>query len=182
MSEVDPQLTIARQAGPRCCSWRPASTAPTGCSSPAGRGARGRRRRPPGRRAAPRGRRVPRPASATRPSAEIGIAYGTEKKRWLEWAVRAVRARPNDGERIQVNLIPMGSLEGAQAVLAGDQRIHVWSPASALYKDVFVQEWKIKHSGDPIVREEALALTPMVFVMWEERYEAFVREVRRAVF
>jgi len=106
------------------------------------------------------------------PPAEIGIAYGTEKKRWLEWATQEF-ATTKDGERIKVNLIPMGSLEGAQAVLAGDQRIHVWSPASALYKDTFVQEWKVDHSSEPIVREEALALTPMVFVMWAERHEAF---------
>ena len=106
------------------------------------------------------------------PAAEIGISYGTEKKRWLEWAA-AEFAKTKDGERIKVNLIPMGSLEGAQAVLAGDQRIHVWSPASALYKDTFVQEWKVNHSNQPIAREEALALTPMVFVMWAERYRAF---------
>jgi pimeloyl-ACP methyl ester carboxylesterase len=106
------------------------------------------------------------------PVAEIGIAYGTEKKRWLEWAA-AEFAKTRDGERIRVNLIPMGSLEGAQAVVAGDQRIHVWSPASALYRETFVQEWKVNHSNEPIAREEALALTPMVFVMWAERYEAF---------
>jgi ABC-type Fe3+ transport system substrate-binding protein len=106
------------------------------------------------------------------PSAEIGIAYGTEKKRWLEWAALEF-AKTKDGERIHVNLIPMGSLEGAQAVLAGDRRIQVWSPASALYKDTFVQEWAVKQSGNPILREEALALTPMVFVMWAERHAAY---------
>jgi len=106
------------------------------------------------------------------PAAEIGIAYGTEKKRWLEWAVSEF-AKTKDGERIKVNLVPMGSLEGAQAVLAGDQRIHVWSPASALYKETFVQEWGVSHSGNPILREEALALTPMVFVLWAQRSDAF---------
>ena len=106
------------------------------------------------------------------PSAEIGIAYGTEKKRWLEWAVEEFE-KTKDGERIKINLIPMGSLEGAQAVLGGDRRIHVWSPASALYKETFVQEWGARQSGNPILKEEALALTPMVFVMWAERHEAF---------
>src|SRR4029453_1203983 len=62
---------------------------------------------------------------------------------------------------------------GAQAVLAGDKRIQGWSPASALYKDTFVQEWAVKQSGNPILREEALALTPMVFVMWAERHAAY---------
>jgi ABC-type Fe3+ transport system substrate-binding protein len=70
----------------------------------------------------------------------------------------------------------MGSLEGAQAVLRGDQRIHVWSPASALYKDVFVQEWQGRNNKNPIVREENLALSPMVFVMWAERHDAFVKK------
>src|SRR5437667_9750615 len=46
------------------------------------------------------------------PSAEIGIAYGTEKQRWLEWAVSEFE-KTSDGKRIKVNLIPMGSLEGA---------------------------------------------------------------------
>jgi|HubBroStandDraft_3_1064219.scaffolds.fasta_scaffold00157_3 ABC-type Fe3+ transport system substrate-binding protein len=104
---------------------------------------------------------------------EIGIAYGTEKERWLQWAAGEFAKTP-DGQRIKINLLPMGSLEGAQAVLAGDRRIHVWSPASALYKEIFVSEWQGKNNQQPIVREENLALSPMVFVMWKERYDAFV--------
>src|SRR5499425_3541496 len=75
------------------------------------------------------------------PPVEIGIAYGTEKQRWLEWAVQEF-AKTSNGKRIKVNLIPMGSLEGAHALLSGDQRINVWSPASAAYRDIFVQEWQ----------------------------------------
>lgn len=114
-------------------------------------------------------------ADATLPSGKIttfGISYGTEKERWLKWAVEEF-SKSREGRDIQVNLIPMGSLEGAQALLAGDQRINVWSPASALYKDVFVQEWSIKNNTKPIVREDVLALSPMVFVFWAERYDAF---------
>jgi hypothetical protein len=103
---------------------------------------------------------------------ELGIAYGTEKQRWLQWAVEQFQATPQ-GRHIHVNLIPMGSLEGAHAILSGDQRIQVWSPASAVYKDTFVEDWKAKYGTDPILTEDALALTPMVFVMWEERYQAF---------
>jgi Ca-activated chloride channel family protein len=112
---------------------------------------------------------------------EFGIAYGTEKERWLQWAVGRF-AETGDGKRIKINLIPMGSLEGAQAVLAGDNRIHVWSPASSLYKDVFLQEWQLKHNGKPFVREENLALSPMVFVMWKERYDAFVAKYHEVTF
>jgi ABC-type Fe3+ transport system substrate-binding protein len=113
--------------------------------------------------------------AATSGKVEIGLAYGTEKQRWLEWAVREF-AGTSDGRRIQVNLIPLGSLEAAHAILGGDRRIHAWSPASAAYKDVFLQEWQVKYGTNPIAREEALALTPMVFVMWDERYQAFTKK------
>lgn len=119
------------------------------------------------------------------PAVTVGIAYGTEKERWLQWAAGEF-AKTADGKRIRVDLIPMGSLEGAQAVLAGDKRIHVWSPASALYKDVFVQDWQVKNGGtngnNPIAREENLALTPMVFVMWAERHDAFVAKYGQVSF
>ena len=112
------------------------------------------------------------------PSVEIGIAYGTEKERWLQWAVSEWE-KTSDGRRIKINLIPMGSLEGAHAILNGDQRINVWSPASATYKNMFVQEWQIKNNGDPIMKEEQLALTPMVFVVWDERYTPFIAKYGR---
>ena len=112
---------------------------------------------------------------------ELGIAYGTEKQRWLEWAVQEF-AKTKDGKRIKINLIPMGSLEGAHALLNGDQRIQVWSPASALYKDIFVEEWQVKYSQNPILKEEPIALSPMVFVMWEERYQAFIQKYKTVSF
>ena len=111
------------------------------------------------------------------PQVQIGIAFGTEKQRWLEWAVSEFAKTP-DGKHITVDLIPMGSLEGAHAILSGDTRINVWSPASAAYKDTFVQEWQVKNSGDPILKEEPLALTPMVFVVWDERYQAFIQKYK----
>jgi Ca-activated chloride channel family protein len=111
------------------------------------------------------------------PPVEIGIAYGTEKQRWLEWAVTKF-ADTSNGKHIKVNLIPMGSLEGAHALLGGDQRINVWSPASAAYKDIFIQEWQVKYNDNPIIREEPIALTPMVFVVWDERYQAFIQKYK----
>ena len=102
----------------------------------------------------------------------IGVAYGTEKERWLEWAVTEF-AKTDAGKQIAINLIPMGSLEGAQAIVAGDKRINAWTPASSLYLDVFTQDWQLKYNSKPIIRQEQLALTPMVFVFWQERYQAF---------
>jgi ABC-type Fe3+ transport system substrate-binding protein len=121
-------------------------------------------------------------SSASGPQVELGIAYGTEKKRWLENAVEQF-AQTKEGVHIKINLIPKGSLEGAQAILAGDRAINVWSPASSLYKDVFVQEWGIKYDGkNPILRQETLALTPMVFVFWAVRYNAFLAKYKEVSF
>lgn len=120
---------------------------------------------------------VPAPADARRgqPAVEINIAYGTEKKLWLEWALEEFNKTP-DGQRIKVNLHGRGSVEGARDVIQGPGAtpFHVWSPASSAYRDVFETEWQIRHGGgSPIIRAEELALTPMVFVMWKDRYEAF---------
>ena len=114
-------------------------------------------------------------------SLRIGIAYGTEKKLWLEWAVREY-GKTRAGSKVQIDLLPLGSLESAQALLSGDKRIQVWSPASALYKENFVGDWTVKQSGNAILKEEALALTPMVFVMWDERYRAFMQKYGKVSF
>jgi Ca-activated chloride channel family protein len=55
--------------------------------------------------------------------------------------------------------------------------IHVWSPASSAYRDVFEREWRVRRGGKaPIARAENLALTPMAFVMWKARHDAFVKK------
>ena len=115
------------------------------------------------------------PPAAAAEAVEIGVAYGTEKDRWLQNAVAEFASSPG-GRGVKVSLLPMGSLEGAQALLAGDKRIHAWAPASSLYEQKFVEEWKTTHPRGPVLKKEALALTPMVFVVWEQRHEAFAKK------
>lgn len=113
---------------------------------------------------------------------KIGLAYGTEKEEWLKWAVAEFSKTPA-GKNIEVDLKGLGSLEAAQAIVRGDQSIHVWSPASSLYKEVFMRDWKDRHQGtNPILTESPLALTPMVFVMWEERYSEFKKKYKQVDF
>lgn len=114
------------------------------------------------------------PTSGAGTRTVVRVAYGTEKKRWLQWAVNEF-GKTKDGDKIQIDLLPMGSLEGARATIAGNEKIHVWTPASSAYRNVFVDEWQLKYGGgNPIAREENLALSPMVFVFWKERFEPFV--------
>ncbi len=112
----------------------------------------------------------------------IGIAYGTEKKRWLNDVIEEFKKTP-DGANITINLIPMGSVEGAQAIVSGDKRINVWFPASSVYKEQFVTDWQARYDGkNPVLREETMALTPMAFVFWKERYDAFVAKYQEVNF
>ncbi len=103
---------------------------------------------------------------------DLGVAYGTEKEKWLEWAV-AEFAKTEAGKSIKINLIPMGSVDGAKAVLGQDKRIHVWSPASSLVQALLSEPWEREHGASPILSDAPLALTPMVYVMWEDRHKAF---------
>ncbi len=89
------------------------------------------------------------------------------------------------GRGITVNLLGMGSMEGAAAVLEGEgtNPIHVWSPASSAYRDHFERQWRAKYSNQsPILKSENLALTPMVFVMWETRRKAFLKKYAKISF
>lgn len=109
---------------------------------------------------------------------EVGIAYGTEKKEWLEWAMNEFAKTP-EGQKIKINLIPIGSVEGAEAILKQDdaaKRIHVWSPASSVVQELLVGPWQKEHGKDPILSDAPLVLTPMVIVMWKDRYDAFVKK------
>jgi hypothetical protein len=137
--------------------------------------------------AAPQASKPAAPAAGllTEPEAvEINVAYGTEKQQWLE-AATAEFQKTGAGRRITVNLFGMGSMEGAQAVLEGPQPtpIHVWSPASSAYRDHFERDWRAKHQNkSPIKKSENLALTPMVFVMWESRREHFLKRYSKVSF
>jgi len=112
---------------------------------------------------------------ANAPSQEIAIsiAYGTEKKRWLEWAVEEFGKTHGN---IKVTLLPYGSIEAAKEIPTSSKKIHGWTPASSAFRDAFEQEWELRYEKKPIAREETLALTPMVYVFWQERYEAFTKK------
>jgi serine/threonine-protein kinase len=122
-------------------------------------------------------------AVTARAQAVINVAYGTEKDKWLKEALALFEQTP-EGRQVRVNLVGMGSVDGAQAILDGPGKtpFQVWSPASSAYRDVFEKEWRIKHGGDPILHSENLALTPMVFVLWKSRYEPFIAKYRTVSF
>lgn len=111
----------------------------------------------------------------------VGVAYGSEKRKWFEWAADAFAQTP-DGQGITIDLKPMGSLEGGQAILRGDTSIHLWSPASSQALAGFKTDWEVRQSGEPFLMNESLALTPMAFVWWKDRLEAFQAKYKTVSF
>lgn len=107
---------------------------------------------------------------------EIPFEYSTEKKDWLEAAVAAFQqANP----RIHVKLIGKGSLDAAGAILDGSDKPVLWSPADSLVANLLAADWQTKN-GAPLfpatgdTGPQPLLLTPLVFVVWEERASVLV--------
>jgi Ca-activated chloride channel family protein len=105
------------------------------------------------------------------------VAYGSEKKTWLEEATsafNAVKTKTASGKRIEVDGRVMGSGEAMQAILAGTLRPHVISPASSAYVSLLNRRWlsvaghvkALSPAGEPIV------LSPVVIATWKPMAEA----------
>ena len=114
-----------------------------------------------------------------KPPVTVRIAYGSEKKAWLEEAIKAFDAtgpKSAAGNPLKIEAKSFGSGEAATAILDGSFKAHVYSPASAAYLAILNQSWmtmpNAPHSkplapaGDPVV------LSPIVIAMWKPMAEA----------
>ncbi|MBI3830684.1 MAG: protein kinase [Planctomycetes bacterium] len=109
---------------------------------------------------------------------KIGFVYGYEKEAWMRWAVDEFNQLPdNKYYEIEGTAMPAGDVE---ALLSKeDQRFQVWSPANSLDADIFQEKWTKKYNKDPFdLGENDLALSPMVFVMFKDRYDAFIAKYK----
>jgi ABC-type Fe3+ transport system substrate-binding protein len=122
-------------------------------------------------------------ATGTTPisAVEINFAFGTEKQRWIEWAITEFGKEPA-GAKITIKPVSIGSLEGARASVNPDKKFHLFSPGSNVVKDILINEWQTRYGKNPILREELLALTPMVFIAWKDRQEAFATKYPQMTF
>ncbi|MCP3142808.1 substrate-binding domain-containing protein [Pyxidicoccus xibeiensis] len=115
-------------------------------------------------------------ARPTRPGevTEISFLYSTEKKDWVEAAAAAFQ---KEHPSIKLNLVGRGSLDAAQGILDGREKPTVWSPADSAVLRMLESDWATDPSRGPLFAtdgEEApqpLVITPLVFVVWEDRAE-----------
>jgi ABC-type glycerol-3-phosphate transport system substrate-binding protein len=113
------------------------------------------------------------PPAAVPPAAKVAVPllFSTEKEEWLREAIADFeKVHPE----VDVQLDGKGSLEAVRALLAGEKKPVLWSPADSLAVNLLAVQWQLAKGADPIVRDGAkwprsLLLTPMVFVAWESR-------------
>src|SRR5262249_11574003 len=116
------------------------------------------------------------PSPATGPRTAITVVFGTEKDAWIQASVAEFRAA-NPG--YDVELVSKGSLEAAQDILDGKLRPTVWSPADSLMLGILNADWRTKNgaplfAADGDLAPQPLLLSPLVFVVWEDRAQALL--------
>jgi ABC-type Fe3+ transport system substrate-binding protein len=115
---------------------------------------------------------------------EVSFLYSTEKKEWLEAAVAEFQTA-NPG--IAVALRGMGSIEAASAILDGKERPVLWSPADSMVLAMLGDDWQTKNGSALFASEggedepQSLVLTPLVFVVWQDRAEALLKSSGGAI-
>ena len=123
------------------------------------------------------GTSAPLPADAL----PLVIAYGSEKKTWLEESARAFEAtgaKTKSGKRIKIDGHALGSGEAQQAILDGSLKPHVYSPASGAYVTLLNQAWLARPGAATETRKplapagEPVVLSPIVIAMWKPMAEA----------
>ena len=129
-----------------------------------------------GTSAAPAGSGAARAAAVGDP-VRLTVAYGSEKKTWLEEqaaAFKASGAKTKSGRPVAVELKAMGSGEAVQGIVAGTLKPHVFSPASALYLTQLNGAWAAKAGRAKLLSPagEPLVLSPIVVAMWKPMAEA----------
>ena len=119
------------------------------------------------------------PAGQPKAGVPLPVLYSTEKKEWLEAATQAFE-REHPG--IDVQLQGKGSLEAMQGLIDGKDKPVLWSPADSLVMTLAASDWTTK-TGSLLVAAEGsqdapspLVITPLVFVIWEDRAEALLKE------
>jgi Ca-activated chloride channel homolog len=127
---------------------------------------------------------TPAASKAATPTPEPGtvtliVAYGSEKKTWLEEAITAFHAtnpRTPAGHPIRIDARSMGSGEAAAAILDGSLKPHVFSPASTAYLALLNESWMTSptapHTAPLAPEGEPLVLSPIVIAIWKPMAEA----------
>ena len=114
------------------------------------------------------------------PPVNITVLYSSELEKWLVPATADFNNKNNKigNATVHVDLTTIDDGEALQRILNGTSSPTVWIPASTTWVNLLNNQWRSNHQEDLILRSgeygtAPLALTPMVFVMFKERADAF---------
>jgi ABC-type molybdate transport system substrate-binding protein len=106
----------------------------------------------------------------------IQMVYSSEKSAWLK-AVTADFEKVNPD--IRVDLVSRGSIDAANDILDERLKTTVWSPADTSLLAMLASEWRTKYKAplfaDAETARQPLLLTPLVFMIWEDRAQALMK-------
>lgn len=107
----------------------------------------------------------------------LDVVYGSEKKEWFEEMVTSFEAtHPTlaSGRAIDVQARATGSGDAMAAILSGQDKPDVYSPASSAYLALLDEEWlsQAGHTAPIAGAGEPLLLSPLVIAMWRPMAEA----------
>ena len=116
------------------------------------------------------------------PTLEISVIYSSELREWLEPAAEEFNRqnRKVGDQPVRVSLEAVDDGEAMRGILSGARKPTAWIPASTIWVNLLNEQWRATHQSDLLLRSgeygaTPLALTPMVFVMYADRAEAFTR-------
>ncbi|WP_224364069.1 VWA domain-containing protein [Hyalangium versicolor] len=117
-----------------------------------------------------------KPGAASKPVV-LTVAYGSEKKTWLEEQARAFEqsgAKTKSGRSIRIEGKAMGSGEAVQEIVSGRLKAHVFSPASSAYIPLLNSAWTTATSRtQPLASPgEPVLLSPIVIALWKPMAQA----------
>ena len=106
---------------------------------------------------------------------QLNVVCSPDKEAWFNLAAEKFQKTP-EGKKIRIELSPCEWAEAIWLIADGDQ--HVWCPTSDWFHVVLENKrhknQKQDATAQPIELLGELARSPMVFVMWKDRYDKFV--------
>jgi hypothetical protein len=112
---------------------------------------------------------------------DLVVAYGSDKQKWVE-TLAADFKKTEAGKNVRLQLQTLGYSEVTNALMSGKRNIHVWWPSSTLPEELLMAKWKNKYGTTLQPAKREIALTSMIFLIWEEKYQAFIQKYQKLNF
>ncbi len=108
---------------------------------------------------------------------EVVMLYSSEKKEWIEAAGQSFQ---KEHPEIKLTLTAKGSIDAAQGIVDGKDKPTVFSPADSLVQNLLASDWQTKNRTDLFATSgddapQPLVITPLVFVVWEDRAQVLLK-------